>query len=147
MSRQDVLDTIWEVPDDLWEEIEPEIRELDPPKGTGRKREDPRKMLNAIIFRMRSGCQWSRLPKCLGDDSTIHRNFPEVGIGRGFPQRSGPLSKHTAMSWVVWTGSGNRLTPRWARLVWVGVRSDGIQQTEASPGPNAASWWKQAVDH
>ena len=73
MSKQDALDTIWEVPNDLWEEIEPMIGELDPPKGIGRKREDPRKMLNAIIFRMRSGCQWNRLPKCLGDDSTIHR--------------------------------------------------------------------------
>ena len=33
------------------------IAELDPPKSTGRKRQDPRKMLNGIIFRMRSGCQ------------------------------------------------------------------------------------------
>ena len=75
MSRQDVLDTIWEAPDDLWEKIEPVIGELDPPKATGRKREDPRRMLNAIIFRMRSGCQWNKLPKSLGDDSTIHRTF------------------------------------------------------------------------
>ena len=59
MSKQDKLETIWEVPDDLWEEIEPLIRQLDPPKPTGRKRQDPRKMLNAIIFRMRSGCQWT----------------------------------------------------------------------------------------
>ena len=34
MSRQDVLDTIWEVPDDLWEEIEAVIGELDPPEAT-----------------------------------------------------------------------------------------------------------------
>ena len=32
-------------------------------------------MLDGIIFRMRSGCQWNRLPKELGDDSTIHRTF------------------------------------------------------------------------
>ena len=32
-------------------------------------------MLNGIIFRIRSGCQWNRLPKDLGDDSTIHRTF------------------------------------------------------------------------
>ena len=32
---------------------------------------------------MRSGCQWNRLPKELGDDSTIHRTFQrwvEVGV-------------------------------------------------------------------
>jgi putative transposase len=75
MSKQNTLDTIWEVPDDLWQEIEPLIGELDPPKRTGRKREDPRKMLDGIIFRMRSGCQWNQLPKSLGDDSTIHRTL------------------------------------------------------------------------
>ncbi len=36
MYRQNALDTIWEVQDDLWEEIEPLIAELDPPKVTER---------------------------------------------------------------------------------------------------------------
>ena len=35
--------------------------EADPPKARGRKRADPRQMLNGIIFRLRSGCQWNRL--------------------------------------------------------------------------------------
>ena len=55
--------------------LEPLIRELDPPKPAGRKRQNPREMLNAILFRMRSGCQWNRLPSYLGDDSTVHRTF------------------------------------------------------------------------
>ena len=46
--------------------------EEDPPKARGRKRSDPRQMLNGIIFRLR---KWNRLPKELGDDSTIHRTF------------------------------------------------------------------------
>ena len=40
-------------------------------------------MLDGIIFRMRSGCQWNRLPRELGDDSTIHRTFQrwvELGV-------------------------------------------------------------------
>lgn len=41
MVNQDTLKTIWEVPDDLWEEIEQLIAELDPPKDTDRKRADP----------------------------------------------------------------------------------------------------------
>ena len=69
------LDTLWEIPDELWEEIAPLIADLDPPKATGRKRQNPRRMLNGIIFRLRSGCQWNRLPRELGDDSTIHRTF------------------------------------------------------------------------
>ena len=51
------------------------ILELDPPKPKGRKRVDQRKMLEGVIFRMRSSCQWNHLPKDLGDDSTIHRTF------------------------------------------------------------------------
>ena len=42
MAKQELLDTLWEVPDDLWAEIAPLIAELDPPKSTGRKRQDPR---------------------------------------------------------------------------------------------------------
>ena len=82
MGKQETLETIWEVPDELWERIEPIILEEDPPKARGRKRSDPRQMLNGIIFRLRSGCQWNRLPKELGDDSAIHRTFQRwVGTG------------------------------------------------------------------
>jgi len=77
MARQarkpKTLDTIWEVPDALWERVEPLINEWYPPKGTGRPRADLRLALNGIIFRMRSGCQWNQLPKQFGDDSTVHR--------------------------------------------------------------------------
>ena len=64
----------------------PLILELDPPKATGRRRADPRQMLNGMIFRLRSGCQWNRLPRELGDDSTIHHTFQrwvELGV---FPE-------------------------------------------------------------
>ena len=49
MGKQETLETIWEVPDELgqgtWERIEPIILEEDPPKARGRKRSDPRQML------------------------------------------------------------------------------------------------------
>ena len=66
---------IWEITDDLWEKIEPVLLTADPPKATGRKRVDQRLMLNGVIYKLRSGCQWNLLPKELGDDSTIHRAF------------------------------------------------------------------------
>ena len=56
------LETIWEVPDELWERIEPFILEEDPP-ARGRKRSDPRQMLAAITIRLRSARQWNRLPE------------------------------------------------------------------------------------
>jgi putative transposase len=67
--------TIWEVPDDLWARIEPLINELDPPQETGRPRADARRILDALIFRFRTGCQWNHIPRVYGDDATIHRTF------------------------------------------------------------------------
>ena len=69
------LPTLWEVPDELWARIEPVLAEQDPPKRTGRKRIDARRALDAIIFRLRSGCQWNRLPADYPDDSSVHRTF------------------------------------------------------------------------
>lgn len=69
------LETIWEVPDALWEKLRPILDEAYPPAKTGRKRIDFRKAINGIIFRLRSGCQWNHLPKIFGDDSSVHRWF------------------------------------------------------------------------
>ncbi len=72
------LETIWEVSDELWARIEPVLLKdapPTPPARGGRKRTDWRQAFNGIIFRMRTGCQWNRLPKQFGDDSSVHRWF------------------------------------------------------------------------
>jgi putative transposase len=51
------------------------LDEFDPPASTGRPRDDRRPILNAIIYRFRTGCQWNHLPREFGDDSKIHRVF------------------------------------------------------------------------
>jgi len=61
--------------------IEPILAEHDPPKR-GSKRIDQRRALDAVIFRVRSGCQWNRPPKKYPDDSSVHRTFQRwVGLG------------------------------------------------------------------
>ena len=75
IGTAETLGTIWEIPVHLGEQIRPVILEMDPLKATGRKRVDPRRMVDGIAFRMRSGCQWNRLSQELGDDRTIHRTF------------------------------------------------------------------------
>jgi transposase len=67
--------TLWRVPDDLWERVRPILAELDPPKTTGRPRNDARATLDAILFRLRSGVQWNQLPPQFPDDSSVHRAF------------------------------------------------------------------------
>jgi len=63
------------MPDELWEKIEPILKEHDPPKKTGRSRIDQRVALDAIISALRAGCQRNRLPSEFPDDGSVHRTF------------------------------------------------------------------------
>lgn len=69
------LSTVWEVPDDLWLELEPIVECFYPRARTGRPRADLRRVLNGIIHRLRSGCQWNYLPERFGASSTVHGWF------------------------------------------------------------------------
>ncbi len=68
-------DTIWEIPDTLWECLQDVLREHYPRKATGRPPVDLRRVLDGIVFRMRTSCQWNKLPERFGSDSTVHRWF------------------------------------------------------------------------
>jgi putative transposase len=71
--------TIWEVPDDVGALVEPILNDGYPAKPKGHRRVDLRRVLNGIIFRLRTGCQGNQLPKQFGDDSTVHRHFQQWG--------------------------------------------------------------------
>ena len=141
MAKQELLDTLWEVPDDLWEEIAPLIAELDPPKSMGRKRQDPRRMLNGIIFRLRSGCQWNQLPRSLGDDSTIHRTFQrweQIGLFSRIWERV--QSRCAELGGVDWEWQSADGAMGKARLG--GMALGGTPPAGESQEPSAASWWR-----
>ena len=69
------LPTIWEIPDVLWSIISGILGQAYPRKAVGRSRACFRKIFNGIIYRMRTGAHWNKLPKEFGDDSTMHRWF------------------------------------------------------------------------
>ncbi len=69
------LPTIWSLPDELWGRVEPILEHRYPPAATGRPRADLRLMLDGIVFRMRTGCQWNQMPERYGPDSTVHKWF------------------------------------------------------------------------
>ena len=58
-----------------WAKVRPLLEAHDPPLRMGRKRTNPRAVLEAIIYRQRSGCRWNSLPKEYPDDSTVHRTY------------------------------------------------------------------------
>ena len=78
-----------EIPDVAWEKIEkllPKYRKS--PKG-GRPRPEMRKIMNGILFVLRTGCQWKMVPAEYGHGSTCHRYFQEWekhGVFRKFWQ-------------------------------------------------------------
>src|SRR5659263_9074 len=60
----------WEVTDDFWSRVEPLIPVRQRPAeqsyarkvGGGRKAKDPRLVFEAIVYVLRTGCQWRALP-------------------------------------------------------------------------------------
>jgi transposase len=69
------LATIWHADHELWGKVEAVLEELDPPAHYGPARIDQRKAFDGVIYRMRSGVQWNRLPTEFGDDASVHRTF------------------------------------------------------------------------
>jgi putative transposase len=67
--------TIWRIPDDVWEIVEEVLVRRYPKHAQDRKRVPLRPVLDGILYRLRTGCQWNHLPKEFGDDSTVHRHF------------------------------------------------------------------------
>lgn len=69
----------WRIPDELWQRIEP----LLPPRkrhplGCHNPRVEDRKAMDAIFFRLRTGCQWKALDATgLCSGSSAHRRFQE----------------------------------------------------------------------
>ena len=76
MSDDNANET-YQIPDVLWEKIEPLLPpELPKPRG-GRPRMDNRKAMEAILYVLRTGCAWKALPRSLGAKSTVHDRFQE----------------------------------------------------------------------
>lgn len=73
MSAETPVDTIWHIPDDLWSLIAPIFGPEHPPGKRGRKPTPFRLVFDAIVYVLRTGCQWHALPRHeYAPASTIH---------------------------------------------------------------------------
>ena len=76
----------FDVPDDLWDLIEPLLPpEPAKPKG-GRPRVPDRVALAGILYRVRTGCQWKALPRDFGSGSTCHMRMTQWARAGVFPK-------------------------------------------------------------
>lgn len=65
----------YQIPQRLWDMILLLLPPPKPKKKPGRPRMDDRKAMTAIFYLLRTGCQWSALPRSLGAPSTVHDRF------------------------------------------------------------------------
>ena len=69
--------TILKIPDELWDEIRIILPKEKTSKTIGRPIVPFRKVLDGILYILRTGCQWKLLPAGYGSGSTCHRRFQE----------------------------------------------------------------------
>jgi transposase len=71
------LPTIRRIPDELWDVFKKILPREKPPKTVGRPIIPYRKILDGILYILRTGCQWKMLPTEYGSGSVCHRRFQE----------------------------------------------------------------------
>ena len=150
----------WEVSDEFWSRVEP----LLPPTpgrdktqhyaraaGAGRKRKEARLVFEAIVYVLRTGCQWKALPaERFGSASAIHKRFLEWAKAGVFMRLwQAGLAEYDEMEGIAW---------RWQSIDGTMVKAPLAQE---SVGPNPTDrgkkWeqanapgrraWRPAVDH
>jgi transposase len=67
------LPTIKRIPDKLWDEFKKVLPKEKPQKTVGRPVVPYRRVLDGILYVLRTGCQWKMLPKEYGSGSASHR--------------------------------------------------------------------------
>ncbi|HZG53857.1 MAG TPA: IS5 family transposase [Pyrinomonadaceae bacterium] len=77
MARKTTLETIWYIPDDLWDKIRPLLGREKKAGTVGRPAVPYRTCLDGILFVLRTGCQWKHAPREFGSGSTLHRRFQQ----------------------------------------------------------------------
>ena len=96
----------WRTPDALWAEIAPLLPPGKPhPLKCHNPRVDDRRAMDAIFFRLRTGCQWNALSATgLCSSSSAHRRFQEwraAGVFRELWRRG--LTEYDALKGLDWT--------------------------------------------
>ena len=76
------LPSIRNIPDDLWDEIKLLLPSEKANNTVGRPIVPFRKVVDGILYVLRTGCQWKMLPKESCSVSTCHRLFQEWIISK-----------------------------------------------------------------
>lgn len=67
--------TYQEIPDALWERIEPLFAHFIRTKPGGSAPTPSRTLLAGMLYRLKTGCQWSMIPEQYGSKTTLHEHY------------------------------------------------------------------------
>jgi transposase len=132
----------WRIPDALWEKMKPLLPVHVPkphPLGCHRRRVDDRAAMNAIVFVLRTGCQWNALNATgICSSSSAHRRFREwveAGVFERFWQEG--LLEYDRLKGIDW--SWLSLDGATTKAPLAGTKKQGrIRPTGANRGSSAA---------
>ena len=138
----------WEVSDAFWERVAPLIPTREPRQnqsrsayqrrpGGGRKAKDPRVVFEAIVYVLRTGCQWKALPfERFGSASAIHKRFLEWER-RGFfiALWQAGLAEYDDMEGIAW---------RWQSLDGAMMKAPMAQESVGPNPTDRGKKWEQA---
>jgi transposase len=74
-ARRDTVPTIWRIPDDLWLIVRHVLPPAELRRSRGRPWIDSRRIVDGVLYVLRTGCQWKAVPREYGSGSTVHRRF------------------------------------------------------------------------
>jgi len=135
----------WEVSDELWAKVEPLLPKRQRPKGHkykrksggGRKPIPARRVFSAIVYVLRTGCQWKALPKeVFGSSSSVHKYFQEWKKCGFFVRlwRRG-LAEYDGLEGISW---------KWQSIDGAMVKAPLAQEAVGSNPTDRGKKWKQA---
>src|SRR5471030_1009880 len=150
----------WEVSDELWSRVEPLLPPRNPRgeqkrkyrrrPGGGRKPMEARQIFAAIVYVLRTGCQWKALPDNFGSASAIHAHFQRWRHD-GFFLRlwQAGLAEYDEMAGIAWTWQSIDGTMGKAPLAQEAVGANptdrGKKRHEAQPAGRRA--WRPALPY
>lgn len=136
----------WVVTDDFWARVEPLIpirerpqgREYARKVGAGRKPKAARLVFEAIVYVLRTGCQWKALPsERFGSASAIHKRFLQWERAGVFEAIwAAGLAEYDNMEGIAW---------RWQSMDGAMFKAP-LAQEQVGPNPtDRGKKWEQAA--
>ena len=135
----------WEVTDEFWQRVETLIPQRKRAQdqnytrkaGGGRKPKDPRLVFEAIVYVLRTGCQWKALPaERFGSASAIHARFLEWERAGVFEDlwRLG-LAEYDELEGIAW---------RWQSIDGAMMKAPMAQESVGPNPTDRGKKWEQA---